>query len=262
MKIHKKTTHLHSTVRLLRAHFVFTLCFALLAAGLSTSAQSRLDGPILQLLAHASPASPQETADSAAPENTNTPPAKKESFWNQPDNGTMLAIALDYRHPLTGNYESFYGGRVFLEMTTLRQHSAGMTLGAGVLRLESGSRADRAVHDAAVFDIGIYYRYYFTSAKTFLRPYGTFHFGVNTTIFDYRTDPVVGNKRVGRDSLGGGDYMVGVGVEAKLSDKTHFFGELGYGGVGFFDTTYQDLKNRSFRSFSYIGLKTGIAFRL
>lgn len=262
MKIHKETKHLHSTARLFRALSVPTLYCALLAANLNASAQSRLDGPILPLLADTSPASPQQAADSAAPENTDAPPAKKESFWTQPFNGTMLAIALDYRHPLTGNYESFYGGRVFLEMTTLRQHSAGMTVGAGMLRLESGTRADRAVHDAAVFDMGIYYRYYFTSAKTFLRPYGTIHFGLSTAIFDYRADPVSEGDTVRRDNLTGGDYMVGVGVEAKLSDKTQFFGELGYGGVGFFDTTYHDLKNRSFRSFSYIGLKTGIAFRL
>ena len=89
-----------------------------------------------------------------------------------------------------------------------------------------------------------------------------FILGLNTAMFDYRADPVSGGNTVRRDNLSAGDYMVGVGVETKLSSRAHFLGELGCGGVGFFPTTYHDLKNRSFHSFSYLGLKTGIAFKL
>jgi hypothetical protein len=233
-----------------------------LAIGLLTArAEERPPSPGALTYAAISGSPDETTATPSAgnPQNAPAPAAQKsESLWTKPPDGNLLSFGLDYRYPLTGDYESFYGARLFMEMWTTPRQAFGMGAGVGVLRLESGSPADRAVHDPLLVDLGVFYRLYFTPPGTFLRPYGTLQLNLTTLIFDYREDPIADGDRIRRDNLGGGDAYVGVGVIANVTKNFHLFGELGYGGVAFFETTHADLKNRWFDNFGYVGLKTGV----
>jgi len=206
-----------------------------------------------------SPDDPPAAPTAGNPQNA-PPPATRQSgsHWEKQPDGNLLSFGLDYRHPLTGDYESFYGTRLFMELWTTSHQTAGLDAGAGVIRLESGSPADRGAHDPLVLDIGIFYRLYFTPPNTFLRPYGTMQLNLTTLIFDYRDDPISDHERVRRDSVGGGDAYVGLGVIANVTKNFHLFGELGYGGMGFLETTHADLKNDLFNGFGYVGLRTGV----
>jgi hypothetical protein len=206
----------------------------------------------------------QATPFQNEPSATNPPPVetpgprKRESIWNQQANGQYLSLVIDYRYPLTGDYKSFYGARLYMEMFVNRHHAFGMTAGAGSLRLKPGSVPDRGAHDPALFDLGFSYRLYFTPPHVLLRPYGTLHLNVGTMLWDYKDDPVADGEEYWRDSAGWADAYVGAGLLVNVSQSFHVFGEMGYGGAAFLDTTYHGFKNELFDDFGYVAIKAGL----
>jgi hypothetical protein len=78
--------------------------------------------------------------------------------------------------------------------------------------------------------------------------------------WDYRDDPVSHGEEVKFDSVGWADACVGVGLVVNISKRCHIIGEVNYGGMSFFDTTYHDLKNELFDSCGYVTLKAGLGW--
>jgi hypothetical protein len=176
------------------------------------------------------------------------------------DEAQYFSLAMDYRFPLTGDFESYYGARLFLEAYSADHQGVGVSAGAGSLQLKSGSVPDRAAHDPALFDLGLFYRLYLTPPHVSLRPYATIQLNVGTMFWDYRDDPVSHGEEVKFDSVGWADACVGVGLVVNISKRCHIIGEVNYGGMSFFDTTYHDLKNELFDSCGYVTLKAGLGW--
>jgi len=206
----------------------------------------------------------QTTPSQNEPRATKQPPAelptqgKNESAWKPPAEAQYFSIGMDYRYPLTGDYGSYYGARLFLEMVATRHHAFGMEAGAGSLRLKPGSVPDRGAHDPALFDLGFFYRLHFTPPNVLLRPYGIVHLNLGTMLWDYKDDLVSDGESYWRDSVGLADAYVGAGLVVNATKRFHLFGEMGYGGMAFLDTTHHDFKNELFDDYGYVAIKAGL----
>lgn len=206
----------------------------------------------------------QATPSQNEPPTTNQPAAelptqeKNESAWKPPAEAQYLSGGIDYRYPLTGDYKSYYGARIFMEMFATRHHAFGMEAGAGSLRLKPGSVPDRGAHDPALFDFGFFYRLHFTPPNVLLRPYGTVHLNFGTMLWDYKDDPVSDGESYWRDSVLLVDAYVGAGLVVNATKRFHLFGEMGYGGMAFVGATRNDFENELFDDYGYVAIKAGL----
>lgn len=172
-----------------------------------------------------------------------------------------ITFGLDYRYPLTGDYRSIYVGQVMLEMLSAGHHGLAWSLGAGGVHLKRGTEAFAVAHDPVILETALHYHLYFTPSEATWRPYGSFKLGLNTLHWDYRNPIYSGGDRVGWDSLLGFDAYVGVGLSVNLTSGLQCFAEMGYGGIGYGDTTTREKKNEFFDSFGYVAIKGGVGWR-
>jgi hypothetical protein len=240
-----------------RVNGVHALGVLVLAGNLAVQAAEPAFVPTMVALAQETPVQAPAPPPAAAPDDA---PVREKDMPrpHRVDHAQCLSLAFDGRRPLTGDYEAFFGGRIFAEFLAARHHSFGMTAGAGTLLLDSGSVPDRGAHDTLMLDLGFFYRFYFTAPNTFLRPYGVLHLNVGAMSWDYRDDPIADGERYSRDGVGYYDAAVGMGLMVNVSESFHVFGEMSYGGTSFLDTTYNDFKNDLFDDFGYVTVKAGI----
>ena len=171
-----------------------------------------------------------------------------------------FTFSADIRRPLGGDYEAYYGGRVWLEVLTEPHHAAGMSFSSGVLRLEPGSVADELARNPWMLDFGLFYRFYLTRPNTFLRPYATASLNMGTLYWAYREDLEADDTTYSYDWLAFGDAALGAGLVVNVSKDFHLYGEASFGGMSFANTTHYDFKNELFDDFGYVDFKAGLGF--
>jgi hypothetical protein len=177
------------------------------------------------------------------------------------DDRLEIDLGVDYRRPLGGDYDSLSLLNLSISKSLTDYDYLGLTLGAGALRLKSGSLAD-SVAEAPVFaEIGFIGRHYLTKPKMFLRPYLTASFSYAWMAWDYRRGSIPPDLTSSYYDLLGFDGYAGCGLAVRASKRLSFFGEIVGGGVALYDNNSEDhVNNTVFQNFGYLAAKAGFRF--
>lgn len=177
-----------------------------------------------------------------------------EAFWHIP-------VDFTYLMPLNSDIRGI--GRFAITPIGFAdwRNFAGVYIGGGWVNLKHGSLPDRAISNARMLEIGASYRRYFNDSHVFLSPYIAANLAWQPLFWDYRNTIVVDDARIHSDWVHGINAYTGLGVATERSHRLSFFGEAGFGGIVYGNTTREGFRNDVFDDFLYFGVKAGITWQ-
>ncbi|HLP75292.1 MAG TPA: hypothetical protein VK327_00100 [Candidatus Paceibacterota bacterium] len=173
----------------------------------------------------------------------------------------QIPIDAAYLRPLNGDIESIYRFTVTPVAVENKRNFFGVYLGGGGVGFKRDSLADRATDDAFALEIGLTYRRYLNDPHAFLSPYVVASAGWQPLFWHYRNAVVSGDETVTDDLLHGVTGYAGAGVAIWRRHALSLFGEAGFGGTVFVNTTGQGFHNDVFDDFGYFAVKAGLAVK-
>jgi hypothetical protein len=173
----------------------------------------------------------------------------------------QLPMDASYLKPLNGDIVSISRFTITPVSGESKRNFIGMYLGGGPVELKRNSLPDRAVDDAWIMEIGLSYRHYFNDPHAFLSPYVSASAGWQPLLWEYRDPIFVDDGTVTGDYLHGITGYAGFGVAVWRNNFFSVFGEAGFGGTVFVNTTGEGFHNDVFDDFGYFAVTAGITFK-